>query len=195
MIQQRQVYILPAFAFLGTHPKTDLSPLSSKTILKQYMDKTKKTIQTFAEYSFQKGHRKTDYSRWYREDKMYEVSYEAGFEPYVLMYTDDVPHYPELFLGWYYDKMSVFVLMELSGYQWFVLPDVYVVHQYHQISTEMKQYYSCSRAVMATWRKQLQKQYGVDVYHLTTQQRNDIKGGQTLYQIHMRQRMKEHINK
>ena len=42
------------------------------------------------------------------------MEYEFQYEPYVMMKTADVVHYPEFFLGRYYDKASFFVLLALQ---------------------------------------------------------------------------------
>ena len=155
-----QVFVLPAFAFLENHPPGDFSILENKTTLLANLNKRNATVISFGKYNYEQGHRKTNYRLWQKSTKIYKVTYETGFEPYVLMFTSDVMHYPEMLLGWYYDKMSLFMEFACNGYTYYVLPDVYVVHQYHVLTSRTAvQYSTCSWAVKTAWFHILKDRY------------------------------------
>ena len=48
-------------------------------------------LRAFHSHSYPKGHGPTDFKRWMSADHAYNVSYEQGFEPYLLMATKRVP--------------------------------------------------------------------------------------------------------
>ncbi len=48
-------------------------------------------LRGFHSTSYPKGHGPTDVQRWMSADQAYNVSYELGFEPYLLMATSRVP--------------------------------------------------------------------------------------------------------
>lgn len=95
------------------------------------------------------GHGPTNYDAWYVEPEFrkqlhekntkpsfYPISYEIGFEPYVLgcKCNDSVvlPKYWPGFRGFGYNKYTFFVLAHYMGFQFAVLQDYFVVHLPHR---------------------------------------------------------------
>ena len=82
-------------------------------------------------------HIPTQFKKWAVSKTSYEVKYQEGFEPYVIMYngaldnfTDYIiPKYEERFVGRGWDKVSHFYEISLANYHFLVLPEVYVIHK------------------------------------------------------------------
>jgi hypothetical protein len=45
----------------------------------------------FHSVHYPQGHGPTDFKRWMYTNHMYNITYKAGFEPYILMATKHVP--------------------------------------------------------------------------------------------------------
>ena len=162
-LKTKDVFVVPAFAFTKHHDPTDMRAHHNKTTLKAFLFRSNATVKNYGSYAHLRGHRRTNYTKWYDSNSVYKIEYEFGYEPYVLMLKSDVMHYPEIFVGRYYDKVSFFSLLSLNKYGFYVLPEPYVIHQYHYRPSELFDYYTCSWQVLKKWGEILFNQYGVNV--------------------------------
>lgn len=88
-------------------------------------------IKPFHTDRYRAGHRATDFRKWLIAAHPYTITYEEGFEPYVLVARKYVPWTDERFVG--YRKNKVVHLLHLSnlGLQFVVHPGAFVVHSPH----------------------------------------------------------------
>jgi hypothetical protein len=94
---------------------------------------------------FPVGHNATNYYKWIEAAKkrsssdltttgtkmFYEVEYEQGYEPFLLMNRSVVPSYDERFTGRYYNKVSHVWHLAHLGFKFFVLENAFVIHWDH----------------------------------------------------------------
>ena len=106
------------------------------------------------------GHGPTNFPRWYETENeiCYPITYMAGFEPYVLGYRDNVPHYWEGFRGHGYNKVSWFIEAHAKGYSFAVLRDFFVVHLDHE-------YHHHGITSRSMEQAQLFRSYLIEKYH------------------------------
>ena len=71
------------------------------------MKKNDKTYKIFLLKSKTQAHNATDYERWYAtDDQLYDVSYQADYEPYVVVRRDsNLPPFWEHFTGFGRNKL------------------------------------------------------------------------------------------
>lgn len=62
---------------------------------------------------------------------MYTVDYVEGFEPYVVAEKSSVPAYDERFRGYGMNKISHLYEMAKKGFEFVVVPNVFVVAAQH----------------------------------------------------------------
>ena len=82
-----------------------------------------------------KAHQATDYPRWYTKYKtLYPVEgYHPDYEPYVVIKKDtNLPPFWEHFTGFGRNKLEWIEELYLSGYQFLVIPDCFIVHKNHE---------------------------------------------------------------
>lgn len=81
------------------------------------------------------GHNSTDYSKYYkaRPGEVYRVTaYQAAYEPYVIFKADGPPWCDERFVGYGGNKAACLYEMYLSGIDFYVLADHFLIHQNHK---------------------------------------------------------------
>jgi hypothetical protein len=159
-LHNRTWMVLPAFdRFLGYHVTED-NILSIEETNPGFLPKDKSEalslwdedgLDPFHLKRVEWGHGSTNFTRWYIKPKdrvvastesntntprpsFYPISYEIGFEPYVLgCKCEDVvlPQYWPGFRGFGYNKYTFFVEAHFMGFQFAVLEDYFVVHLPH----------------------------------------------------------------
>lgn len=89
---------------------------------------------------YPQGHEKTNFWRWMNTTKPYEVQYEIGFEPYIMLLKKFVPYYDERFRGYYWNKVQHLMHISMQNSFTFVIhPEAFVVHVPHpKPSTKMR---------------------------------------------------------
>ncbi|ORX94731.1 hypothetical protein K493DRAFT_329867 [Basidiobolus meristosporus CBS 931.73] len=81
---------------------------------------------------WQQGHGSTNYTRWYSADQPYLVTeYTYSYEPYVVVKKDAVPWCDERFIGYGANKAACLYEIYLSGTDFWVLPNDFLIHQNH----------------------------------------------------------------
>lgn len=132
----RIAMIIPAFEYTVTG-LSDSDMFGSLPLTKAEVVRSKDAIPFHIKWFF-KGHKPTDFKRWYKTDEPYEVRYEEGFEPYVVMCSRGhslVPQYWEGFKGYKLNKLSWIRELDRAGWSFYVLPgEAFLTHMSHDIS-------------------------------------------------------------
>jgi Glycosyl-transferase for dystroglycan len=128
--------ILPAFerkvSCEDDYALLDASRLpATKPELLQYMDLYPGVVDQFHKF-FKAGHGPTDYERWYSTSEIYRVDYMLDYEPYfVIRKSPNVPPFWEHFTGFGKNKLSWVEEVALSGFQFYVSPEAFLIHINH----------------------------------------------------------------
>lgn len=94
------------------------------------------------------------------EDIMYEVDYQAQFEPYVIGYRPGLPRYWDSFRGFGFDKISWCMEAHYAGYQYAVLHDFFVLHLFEATANTNR--HDGDNAALSSFGEYLQDTYHVD---------------------------------
>lgn len=79
-----------------------------------------------------RGHGSTNYTRFYEADQPYKVTqYQYHYEPYVI-FPKDSPWCDERFIGYGANKAACLFELYLSGVDYWVMPDDFLIHQSHE---------------------------------------------------------------
>jgi hypothetical protein len=82
---------------------------------------------------YPQGHEKTNFWRWVNTTEAYQVEYQLGFEPYIMMLKRYVPYYDERFRGYYWNKVQHLMHLSLQHQISFLVhPETFVVHIPHR---------------------------------------------------------------
>ncbi|KAI9320616.1 glycosyl-transferase for dystroglycan-domain-containing protein [Dichotomocladium elegans] len=83
--------------------------------------------------SWLRGHGSTNYTKWYASDEAYKVTdYNFSYEPYIIYKKNGSPWCDERFIGYGANKAACLYEIYLSGIDYWVLPDDFLIHQTHE---------------------------------------------------------------
>jgi glycosyltransferase-like protein LARGE len=83
------------------------------------------------------SHKLTNYWKWYSSERPYPViSYSDKYEPYLLLTKhESVPRFDARFSGYGMNKITFVAELFAARYRFHVLPDVWITHLPHRLST------------------------------------------------------------
>ncbi|XP_077994294.1 xylosyl- and glucuronyltransferase LARGE2s-like [Glandiceps talaboti] len=125
-------------------------------------------LHLFHFWDFPQGHLPSNYTRIMMEDQPYPIIWEKGYEPYVVLLNKALPEFPLRFSGQGHDKIAFIHILVLEGYEYWILPDCWMVHTPHWPSPsraawlEDVNYNQCVYAVAWKFFKDLEAKYGTE---------------------------------
>ncbi|XP_015920345.1 xylosyl- and glucuronyltransferase LARGE2 [Parasteatoda tepidariorum] len=132
----KTAFVVPAFQYMELPQRGDNAPQTKEELL-QLLHREDPFIAPFRISESSDSHKNTDYWKWYRADKLYSLSMFCDkYEPYVILQkTDAIPFYDERFSGYGMNKVTHITELYAANYTFVVLPDVWVLHLPHKISS------------------------------------------------------------
>jgi glycosyltransferase-like protein LARGE len=130
--QGKTALVVPAFEYLNQKDGMDFRtfPKIKQGVIKEVQDLQK--LDSFHS-SWVQGHGSTNYSKWYTADEMYPVSeYDFAYEPYVIYKKEGTPWCDERFIGYGANKAACLYEIFISGVDFWVLPNDFLIHQSHK---------------------------------------------------------------
>ncbi|KAI7886293.1 hypothetical protein K492DRAFT_122608 [Lichtheimia hyalospora FSU 10163] len=127
----RTALVVPAFEFDNLDDGNDWRTFpTKKDDLMELVQEDK--IGMFHKGWF-KGHGSTNYTQWYETDKLYPVThYDFSYEPYIIYKKEGSPWCEERFVGYGANKAACLYEIFLSGIEYWVLPNDFLIHQTHR---------------------------------------------------------------
>lgn len=138
----------------------------TKPQLLSMLDKGK--LEMFRESVWPQGHAPTDYEQWKRSDENYKISWQADYEPYVMVETKHLPYYDMRFVGFGWNKVSHIMELHAAGYEFYVLAKGFIIHMPHAPSFDItkyrtnSQYRRCLRFRKEEFRREIEKKYKIE---------------------------------
>ncbi|RCH95050.1 hypothetical protein CU098_010760, partial [Rhizopus stolonifer] len=158
--QGRTAFVVPAFEYLTQSDGFDSAhfPHTKDGLLKQVFDEEK--LDMFHR-DWEKGHSSTNYAKWYLADEPYLVEdYNFSYEPYVIFKRSSSPWCDERFIGYGANKAACLYEIYLSGINYYVLPNDFIIHQSHDYpEATRKRERLFNRKVYANFREELCLRY------------------------------------
>ncbi|KAF8608111.1 hypothetical protein BDV93DRAFT_551976 [Ceratobasidium sp. AG-I] len=153
----RAVFVVPAFEYTAQEDGSDWKTFPrNKEDLMKLVDSG--SIGMFHP-TWEPGHSSTSYERYYaaKQGEVYRVdTYQKSYEPYVIMQRDGPPWCDERFVGYGGNKAACLFGIYVSGIDFYVLPDDFVIHQSHAYAEETrKNERKYNRQVYDNFRKEL----------------------------------------
>ncbi|KAI9277579.1 glycosyl-transferase for dystroglycan-domain-containing protein [Sporodiniella umbellata] len=150
--------VIPAFEFTQQQDGLDYRtfPKSKKELVDAYESNRIEMFHSF----WLPGHAPTDYERWTthpHENALYQVtSYQHSYEPYVIFKNQGSSWCDERFAGYGSNKAACLYELYVSGVNYYVLPNDFIVHQTHAYpdeAREVERYYN--RRLYTQFREEL----------------------------------------
>jgi glycosyltransferase-like protein LARGE len=129
--------VIPAFEYARQEDGLDFRnfPMNKQKLLKKVEDHDVEMFHSF----WQPGHAPTDYDHWMNAQEIYEVtSYQHSYEPYVIFKNQGSPWCDERFSGYGSNKAACLYELYISGVDYYVLPNDFIVHQTHAYPNEAR---------------------------------------------------------
>ena len=156
---EKRALVIPAFngeeGFTYPKDKADLQEMLQEG-----------SVRMFCVWCAHQTHGPTNYSVWEKTSFPYRVEWAFHFEPYVVV-RSDVVRYDQRFVGYGWNKVSQLTEMKAQGYEFVVLPDVFIIHSPHQHSADReiwnrKNFKFCINTIWKKFIQELLQKYGVD---------------------------------
>ncbi|KAI6651983.1 hypothetical protein LOD99_4528 [Oopsacas minuta] len=132
-ISDMKAYIVPAFETL----RYKFSSPDGKSNLIQMWDDG--LIDTFRHFEWSRGHAATNYTLWREAISPYRVDWDMDYEPYILL-PKKGPIFDTRFVGFGWNKVSFIIELDALNYEFWVLPDVFMIHMPHSPSLDISQF-------------------------------------------------------
>ncbi|KAG9077305.1 hypothetical protein FRC06_008990, partial [Ceratobasidium sp. 370] len=135
----RAAFVVPAFEYVVQEEGKDwrVFPKDKKGL----MDLVKAGKIEMFHRSWAPGHNSTSYDQYYaaQPGEVYRVdAYQKSYEPYVIMQRDGPPWCDERFVGYGGNKAACLFSIYISGIDFYVLPDDFLIHQSHAYAEETR---------------------------------------------------------
>ncbi|KAI9025082.1 glycosyl-transferase for dystroglycan-domain-containing protein [Phycomyces nitens] len=133
----RAAFVVPAFEFIAQEDGLNSTtfPATKQALIKE-VDTGK--LDMFHK-SWLRGHGSTNYTRWYPSQEIYQVdTYNFSYEPYIIYKKNGTPWCDERFIGYGANKAACLYEIYLSGVDYWVLPQDFLIHQTHTYLEEAR---------------------------------------------------------
>lgn len=154
--KKERAFVVPAFETLLY--RFDF-PKDKQELLQMLSEKS---VYTFRQDIWPKGHAPTNYKHWKTATVPYIVHWAPDFEPYIAV-SRNVTQYDTRFVGFGWNKVSQIMELNAQGYEFVVLPDGFIIHLPHSPSVDItsfrdnKHYRDCVQV--------LKKEFQRDINH------------------------------
>ncbi|KAI8078874.1 glycosyl-transferase for dystroglycan-domain-containing protein [Halteromyces radiatus] len=127
----RVALVVPAFEYVAQADGVDYKTFP--TTKQALLDEMRQGKIDMFHKGWKKGHGATDYERWYTTNESYVVTdYDFSYEPYIIYPKEGTPWCDERFIGYGANKAACLFEIYLSGMEYTVLPDDFLIHQTHK---------------------------------------------------------------
>ncbi|KAG0231385.1 hypothetical protein BGW42_000281 [Actinomortierella wolfii] len=131
LLRQGNALVLPAFEFKDEIDGVDSATFpTDKKVVERLVNNKK--LMAFHSAKFAPGHAASNYPKWYETDEIYQVTeFTWKYEPYVILKKEGTPWCDERFVGYGANKAACLYEIYLSGVDYYVLPNDFLIHQSH----------------------------------------------------------------
>ena len=161
----KTVLVVPAFE-VHTDPKTFIFPQSKSALLTMVAHHK---VSQFHRKIYIRGHAPTDYPKWERATKPYKIQWQPSYEPYLVASANITP-LDTRFISRNFNKVSFVEELYYQRYQFYVLPDGFILHLPHTLSSDAisekanERQWECYSKRKNGWRADMVQKYGYEPY-------------------------------
>lgn len=136
----RSALVIPAFEFTKQADGLDFRtfPTTKAALVALYQQEAIDMFHAF----WAPGHAPTNYPEWLGSSdphKIYKVTdYQQSYEPYIVYKKDNNPWCDERFFGYGSNKAACLFELYISGVDYYVMPQDFIIHQTHDYPNETR---------------------------------------------------------
>ncbi len=153
----KRLFVIPAFE---THLYRFTYPTNKNEVLNLLKNGS---VSTFRSHEWKRGHAPTNYKHWAKTGTPYKIKWVDDYEPYVVVQSN-VTKYDERFAGFGWNKVSHMMELNAQGYEFVVLPSVFMIHMPHSPSPDInlfrksKLYRDCVQVIKTEFKQEIDRQ-------------------------------------
>ncbi|XP_064395181.1 xylosyl- and glucuronyltransferase LARGE2s-like [Halichondria panicea] len=153
----KRLFVIPAFE---THLYRFTYPTNKNEVLNLLQNGS---VSTFRSHEWKRGHAPTNYKHWAKTGTPYKIKWVDDYEPYVVVQSN-VTKYDERFAGFGWNKVSHMMELNAQGYEFVVLPSVFMIHMPHSPSPDInlfrksKLYRDCVQVIKTEFKQEIDRQ-------------------------------------
>ncbi|KAI9304643.1 glycosyl-transferase for dystroglycan-domain-containing protein [Cunninghamella echinulata] len=136
----RAALVIPAFEFTKQEDGLDYQtfPTTKKDLLDLYRDEKIDMFHSF----WTPGHAPSNYTLWASSTDDLDIypvtTYQQSYEPYIVYKKDGAPWCDERFFGYGSNKAACLFEIYVSGIDFYVMPNDFIIHQTHDYPNEAR---------------------------------------------------------
>ena len=158
---KKYALVVPAFEIFEKGDRFINNTVTTKEEMIAMIKMDPRTIRPFLQKSNCKAHAATNASRWYGANERYSILYKEDYEPYVVVRKDqDLPPFWEHFAGFGLNKLQWIEELNIAGFNFLVVPDVFVLQKWHEQYGLRRIRPFIADEYVSRFQKYLQKTYG-----------------------------------
>ncbi|CAH1786439.1 unnamed protein product, partial [Owenia fusiformis] len=119
----------------------------NKTKLLEKLLENNRTIETFGLTRCPQCQVNTDWHKFMTVAEVYKIQGGGDFEPYVVVQRKTSPAYDERLIARHMNKILYDYELYVLKYEFYVLPDVYIVHEPHKRIKQPKSVWKCMEKI------------------------------------------------
>ncbi|CAH1800647.1 unnamed protein product [Owenia fusiformis] len=100
-------------------------------------------IETFSFRRCPRCHNNTNWPMFFNSTKEYKIKGGGTFEPYLVVHRKSIPVYDERFVDRHWNKILYDYELYALQYEFYVLPDVFIVHEPHERIQQAQLEFEC----------------------------------------------------
>ncbi|KAI8078632.1 glycosyl-transferase for dystroglycan-domain-containing protein [Halteromyces radiatus] len=129
--------VIPAFEFTKQDDGLDYRtfPTTKHSLINLYQNQAIDMFHSF----WTPGHASTNYPYWITANDIYKVTeYQQSYEPYIVYKKNHQPWCDERFFGYGSNKAACLFELYVSGVDYYVMPQDFIIHQTHDYPNETR---------------------------------------------------------
>ncbi|CAH1789909.1 unnamed protein product [Owenia fusiformis] len=161
--REKSVFVVPAFQYTDeienfTKPEDLVYPSDKGTVVNMFGGNY---IERFSQSRCRLCHYASNYKAWITGIMKYQIDYTFHYEPYVVVERNAMPLYDERLVSRHMNKVIFTLELYAKGFQFWVVPDAFLLHLPHPRSYTDKRTGNCNENIGVFIKSIIKSDHGI----------------------------------